>query len=141
MSFSQPQTLLVGDDDVVVRETVAELVRGLGLEVVTASCGAESLQLLARLPIAVSILDIDLGDMTGIEVFERYVRGSFVAGPIGAPALPAARRLRAIFMSADAGPDVLAWCATSGNRFLGKPFGPDAMRDAIRAALESPSTG
>ena len=134
-------TLLVGDDDVVVRDTVAELVASLGLRVVTASCGAESLQILVRMPIAVSILDIDMGDMTGIEVFERYVRGPFVAGPGGAPAPPAARRLSAIFMSAEARPEVVRWCETTGSRFLHKPFGPELMRRAIRDALERPSTG
>ena len=131
----QPVTLLVGDDDALVRECVAEIVRTLGFEAVLARSGEESLAILLRQTIDLSILDVNLGDMTGIEVFERFVRGPFIAASDRAPAPPAERRLDAIFMSADATPDVRSWCERTGKPLLGKPFDPDDMRAAIDAVL------
>lgn len=128
-------TLLVGDDDALVRECVAEIVRALGLGVVQARSGEESLQILLRERIDLSILDVHLGDMTGIEVFERYVRGPFIAAPAAAPTPPAPRRLRAIFMSSEPTPEVRSFCESTGSWFLDKPFEPEAMRGAIRALL------
>lgn len=128
-------TLLVGDDDALVRECVAEIVRALGLGVVLARSGGESLHILLRERIDLSILDVNLGDMTGIEVFERYVRGPFIATAAGAALPPAPRRLPAIFMSSEPTPEVRHFCETTGSWFLDKPFEPEAMRTAIRALL------
>jgi CheY-like chemotaxis protein len=128
-------TLLIGDDDSSVRECVAELVGGRGFQVLLAATGSQSLSLLLSRRIDLSILDVHMPDMTGIEVFERFVRGPFIAASDCAPAVPAERRLDAIFMSADATPDVRSWCERTGNRLLGKPFDPDDMRAAIDAVL------
>jgi CheY-like chemotaxis protein len=128
-------TLLIGDDDSAVRECVAELVVGRGFHVLLASSGSESLHLLLSRAVDLTILDVHMPDMTGIEVFERFVRGPFIAASDRAPAPPAERRLDAIFMSADATPDVRSWCERSGKRLLGKPFDPDDMRAAIDAVL------
>src|SRR5262245_43225897 len=130
----QPVTLLVGDDDALVRECVAEIVRTLGFEAVLARSGEESLAILLRQTIDLSILDVNLGDMTGIEVFERYVRGPFIAAP-RALQVPVPRRLPAIFMSSEPTPEVRSFCEATGSWFLDKPFVPDDMRGAIRALL------
>jgi len=132
---SRRHTLLVGDDDALVRECIAELVRALGLDVVTARSGQESLGILLREAIDLSILDVNLGDMTGIQVFERYVRGPFIAAPHLAPAPPAPRRMHAIFMSSEPTAEVRSFCEATGSWFLDKPFQPDDMRTAIRALL------
>lgn len=129
-----PVTLLVGDDDALVRECVADIVRALGLGVVEARSGSESLQILLRQTIDLSILDVNLGDMTGIEVFERFVRGPFIAAP-RALQPPVPRRLSAIFMSSEATPEIRSFCEATGSWFLDKPFEPDAMRTAIRTLL------
>src|SRR5262249_1945754 len=105
----QPVTLLVGDDDALVRECVAEIVGTLGFEAVLARSGEESLNILLRQTIDLSILDVNLGDMTGIEVFERYVRGPFIAAP-RALQVPVPRRLPAIFMSSEPTPEVRSFC-------------------------------
>ena len=63
------------------------------------------------------------------------MRGPFIAGTHCAPAPPAEPRLAAVFMSADATPDVRSWCERTGKRLLGKPFDPDDMRAAIDAVL------
>jgi CheY-like chemotaxis protein len=130
----QPVTLLVGDDDALVRECVAEIVRTLGFEAVLARSGEESLAILLRQTIDLSILDVNLGDMTGIEVFERYVRGPFIAAP-RALQVPVPRRLPAIFMSSEPTAEVRSFCEATGSWFLDKPFVPDDMRGAIRALL------
>ncbi|MHC5212506.1 MAG: response regulator [Planctomycetota bacterium] len=128
-------SLLIGDDDTAVRECVADLVSERGFEIFMAATGSESLQILVSRSIDLTILDVHMPDLTGIEVFERFVRGAFIAGPQGAPVAPEGRRLDAIFMSADATPEIRGWCRTRGRRLLDKPFEPDAMRAAIDAVL------
>ncbi len=136
-----PLTLLVGDDDSAVRDCVVEIVSACGFRVVTAASGRESLQILLRTPIDLSILDIHMPDMTGMEVFERFVRGPFIAAPEGPAARAPARRLDAIFMSGDATPEIRSWCAGIGSRLLDKPFEPDEMRAAIDAVLDARGPG
>ena len=133
--FKRQLSVLIGDDDSSVRQCVVELIADRGFRVFTASTGAESLQILVRAPIDLSILDVHMPDMTGIEVFERYVRGPFIAAPDSAPAPPSQRQLPAIFMSADATPEIRSWCAATGSWFLDKPFAPDDMRAAIDRLL------
>jgi CheY-like chemotaxis protein len=142
MSPSIPRlSLLIGDDDSAVRECVADLVAARGFEVFLAGTGSESLAILLSRAIDLTILDVHMPDLTGIEVFERFERGAFIAGPQGAPAAPASRRLDAIFMSADPTPEIRGWCRTRGRLLLDKPFEPDAMRAAIDAVLAGRSTG
>jgi len=133
--LQRPVSLLIGDDDSSVRECVVELVSGRGFHIFTASSGLESLQILLRAPIDLSILDVHMPDMTGIEVFERFVRGPFIAAPDSAPAPPSPRRLDAIFMSAAPTPEIRSWCWSTGACFLDKPFEPDDMRAAIDRLL------
>ena len=63
------------------------------------------------------------------------MRGPFIAAPDRLPAPPAERRMRAIFMSADATPQIRSWCESTGSWFLDKPFAPDDMRSAIERLL------
>jgi CheY-like chemotaxis protein len=128
-------TLLIGDDDSAMRECVVELVSGRGFRILTADCGERSLQILLAEQVDLTILDIHMPDMTGMAVFERYVRGPFIAAPEGPAQHAGARRLDAIFMSADATPEIRTWCESVGSRLLNKPFEPDAMRAAIDAVL------
>jgi CheY-like chemotaxis protein len=128
-------SLLIGDDDSSVRECVAELVTPMGCQVHLAATGGESLRILLGTPIDLSILDIHMPDMTGMEVFERYVRGPFIAGPDRAPAPPQPRRLAAIFMSSEATPEIRSFCESTGSWFLDKPFTPGDMRLAIERLL------
>ncbi len=134
-------SLLIGDDDASVRQSVADLVAVRGFRVFTAGSGAESLQILMRSPIDLSILDVHMPDMTGIEVFERFVRGPFIAAPDSAPAPPRQRRLPAIFMSADATPEIRHWCEASGSWFLDKQFAPADMLAAIDDLLSDRAGG
>jgi CheY-like chemotaxis protein len=130
-------SLLIGDDDSAVRECVADLVAGRGFEIFMACNGSQSLSILLQQRIDVSILDVHMPDMTGLEVFERYVRGAFIAPPRAAPRRAHHRRLDVIFMSADATPEIRHWCARSGTDLLDKPFEPDAMRAAIDRLIAS----
>jgi len=131
----RPLSLLIGDDDSSVRACVAELVSPMGCRVHLAATGGESLRILLNTRIDLSILDIHMPDMTGMEVFERYVRGPFIAGPDRAPAPPQPRRLPTIFMSSEATPAIRSFCQSTGSWFLDKPFAPDDMRLAIERLL------
>jgi len=133
--FHATPTLLIGDDDAAVRQCVVELLSGRGFRILTAECGERSLAILLAERIDLTILDIHMPDMTGIQVFERYVRGPFIAAPEGPAEHAGARRLDAIFMTADATPEIRTWCEGVGSRLLDKPFEADAMRAAIDAVL------
>lgn len=65
------KTALVVDDDEGTREFVGELMRVEGWEVVTAKTGVEALDIVNEgLPDLV-ILDVDMPEMNGFEVFRR----------------------------------------------------------------------
>jgi CheY-like chemotaxis protein len=65
----QGGTILIVDDDELVRETTAEMLRGLGYQVLQAGSGGAALELLAgRRPIDLMIVDFAMPGMNGVEV-------------------------------------------------------------------------
>jgi PAS domain S-box-containing protein len=68
---STPGTILVVDDQDEIRYARSRVLRKAGLEVVEAATGAEALESAARLGPEVAILDVNLPDMSGIEVCRR----------------------------------------------------------------------
>ena len=129
-------SVLVGDDDAAVLACVVELLTGEGFRVLQARSGRESLHILLSMPIDLSILDVHMPDMTGLEVMERYLAGPLIAAPSAAPARAVARRVPAIFMSGEVSPEIRTRCDTFGWRLLDKPFAPDDMRAAVNRVLQ-----
>lgn len=130
-------SVLVGDDDEAVLACVVELLVAEGFEVHPAHCGRESLHILLSMPIDLSILDVHMPDMTGIEVMERYLAGPLIAAPSTAPKRERARRVPAIFMSGEATDEIRTRCDRGGWGLLDKPFAPADMRGAVRRVLQS----
>jgi two-component system response regulator AtoC len=140
MDSRLPRTVsvLVGDDDVAVRESVAAILDRRQLRVVTAVSGDHALRVLLSEPIDLSILDVEMPGMTGIEVLRRYLTGPWIAGPQGAPARRGdARSMPTIFMSGNRDARIRNACEALGESFLDKPFGADAMRDAVERILRN----
>jgi len=73
-------TILLVDDEVVVRELGAEALRGIGFEVLTAKDGAEGVALFREhnASIGAVILDLTMPNMDGLEAFSemRHIRGN-----------------------------------------------------------------
>jgi len=70
------QTILVVDDNDVQRELVRELLAPLGFNIVTASSGRECLQLAERNKPNLILLDIEMPEMDGWQVAQRFRRQS-----------------------------------------------------------------
>jgi CheY-like chemotaxis protein len=71
--FALPRTkrLLVIEDNDIERDSVIELLRHDDIEIVAASSGHESLELLLQQPFDCVVLDLRLPDMTGFDLLER----------------------------------------------------------------------
>jgi len=66
--LSSSRRILLADDDVEVRLGVADLLSGLGLEVLHAESGAEALEVARAARIDVALLDVHMPGFTGIEI-------------------------------------------------------------------------
>lgn len=69
-------SILVADDDAMVRETIREALQRGGYDAVTASCGTEAIDIVRRrnVPVHASILDMFMPDLTGIETLELFIQ-------------------------------------------------------------------
>lgn len=68
--------ILVVDDDVNLRRTLADILRVKGYESVVAGSGAEALAAVEQAPVALALIDLMLPDMSGLDVMERLKASS-----------------------------------------------------------------
>jgi CheY-like chemotaxis protein len=118
------QTILLVDDDPVVRTVARRLLKRSDYVVLEASSGDEALSLLRARPIPVDLLltDIVMPGLSGWELCE-LVRDEFPAIPI-------------LFMSAFPGDEVTGTRArASEQNFLIKPFDFEALTRAVENLL------
>jgi two-component system cell cycle sensor histidine kinase/response regulator CckA len=118
------ETVLVVEDEEMVRHLVRQVLESQGYEVLTAADGQEALAMVhysAARP-ALLLTDLVMPGMGGAELASRV-----------ADELPG---LRVLMMSGYSGPqgDQLA----QGPPLLRKPFGPGQLARAVRAALDNP---
>lgn len=66
--------LLVVDDDQTIVTLLLTALEHVGYEVNTAACGEEALRKLAEKPVDLVLLDINLPDLSGIEVMRRIIK-------------------------------------------------------------------
>jgi CheY-like chemotaxis protein len=112
------RTVLLCEDEGMVRDALGELLQARGFRVLLASGGAEALRLAARNDFDVLVTDVGLADMSGVELARRLreVRAA-------CPVLFASGRRENL-------PAELADAA-----FILKPFGIEELCDAIGSAL------
>ncbi|MBI3031715.1 MAG: response regulator [Candidatus Rokubacteria bacterium] len=119
--------ILVVEDDEMVRDAVAMMLRADGYEVVTAGTGAEALGLLERGSYDVIVSDLRIPYMDGL-TFYREVKQRWPA------ALP-----RLIFMTGSAeDPESARFLRETGVPVLAKPFTPESLRQAVQQAFTAP---
>lgn len=70
-------TILVVDDEPQIRLLYAEFLRLLGYRVCSARNGREALALAEQESLQMIVLDVDLPDMSGVDVLGRLCRGTF----------------------------------------------------------------
>ena len=120
-------TVFVVDDDEAVRDSLAALLESVGVEAATFASGREFLAAHDGRRPGCLVLDLDLPDMTGLDLL-----AALAAGGARLPAiLITGRRASALRARAD-GAAVIA--------LLEKPFPERALLEAIAAALGGPRT-
>jgi len=123
-----PNRVLLADDDLEVRQGVADLLAPLGLEILHAEDGMEALRIaLERLStLALMVLDVHMPGCSGLEVLSRLrVELSGL-------------RVPCIFCSGEATEGLQQQAFDAGAwAFLRKPVQPDLLRSEVRRALES----
>ncbi len=117
---------LVVDDEATVRQLVQSLLESAGHQVVTAANGHEALNTLQDdLPLALMVVDISLGDVSGLEVVKacRRLRPKIaivaISGYLGTDSVELRRALR----------------QEGVHHALSKPFGAQQFLGAVRATL------
>jgi signal transduction histidine kinase/CheY-like chemotaxis protein len=71
LARSDRQTLLLVDDDPTVRYLLKQSLTGTGLQILEADNGAEGLRLAQTQPLDAIVMDLDMPEMSGLEVLER----------------------------------------------------------------------
>ncbi|MFO0714879.1 MAG: response regulator [Sandaracinus sp.] len=117
-----PATVLVVDDEPLVRRAVARSLRGIGYTVIEASSGEEALGVLSKTEVDVLLTDVTMPHLSGRELAER-------AGSIH-PRMPV------VFMSGYAESFLEAdGSLPPGARFVAKPFRSAVLCEVVERAL------
>jgi PAS domain S-box-containing protein len=120
-----PETVLVAEDEPMVREIVAANLRGLGFEVIEAGDGVEALAAAEATPqISLLVTDVVMPRMGGRELAERLREQS--------------PGLRILFVSGYTD-GALRDADDPATAFLPKPFMSDELADAVRGLLDAAS--
>jgi len=116
--------VLVVDDEAGNRDLLARRLQREGYSVVSAAGGREALEVVAREPVDVVLLDVMMPDLDGLAVLQRL------------KAEPASRDLPVIMISALDDLSAIASCIEAGALdYLPKPFEPVILRARLAASL------
>lgn len=118
--------ILLADDEAVLRETIADALRGRGYEPALADCGGAALELGKRWQPDLSVLDINMPDMTGIDVVRRW-RSAGMNFPV-------------IMMTAEASEELRITAMTMAGGFVVKPFALKDLLDLVNRLLRGDTT-
>jgi CheY-like chemotaxis protein len=81
MTFDQPYSILITDDDPVARETLREIVAPQGYRTLMAESGEEALDLVREHEVHLALLDMHLPRLSGLETLAlvRQMKGGIPA--------------------------------------------------------------
>lgn len=117
-------TVLIVDDEPHIVELVRITLEDDRLDVVAATSGAEALELAAAVRPDVVLLDINLPDLSGLEVCRRLRRDPSLAGGRIVMLTAAAQR-----------EDVGAGLAAGADEYLTKPFSPVRLLSLVETLI------
>lgn len=120
--------ILLADDEPALRHSLADALGNRGFSVIEACCGAEAVELGAKQRPDLSLLDVNMPDMTGVDVFRRWL-GAGLKFPVIMMTAEAAQNLRieAVQLGAVA--------------VMAKPFGARELFDLVYSVLGLPRDG
>ena len=127
VAASKTPLVLVVDDNDAGRFAKSETVRRAGFEVVEASSGARALELIRSRPVDIVLLDVNLPDISGIEVCSRIKSDEVLAMvpvlQVSATAVADADRIRGLDGGADA--------------YLTEPGNPEVLTATLHALMRA----
>jgi DNA-binding response OmpR family regulator len=116
-------TILVADDDDVCRHTLYDLLDGEGHRVIEADCGRRAVEIARREALHLSILDMFMRDLTGIETLR-------LIGQVRAP-------LPTIFLTADHSKELRLEALDAGAfTVILKPVQVEVVKRSVRKLLD-----
>jgi two-component system sensor histidine kinase RpfC len=113
-------TVLVADDNELNRHVLSDMLTYADARAIEASNGADALSILSREPIDIALLDIQMPDMTGVEVMRAYAaRAQGTSVPM-------------IALTADTTEECRSQCLNAGARtILNKPVNMNTLYRAL----------
>src|SRR5262249_400700 len=122
-------TLLIVDDEPLLRRTVLRLVGRMGIAVIDAATGAEALRIAAEQPPTAILLDLTLADGSGLAVLAQL------------RAIPGTRDVPVLVYSGSTSEAVRRTALALGADYLAKPFEPEVFLARIRELVANPTSG
>jgi CheY-like chemotaxis protein len=123
--------ILIVDDEPDAVDFTKEIVEGEGYTVVTASDGSKGLAAMRREKPDLVILDVQMPDMDGFEVFQEMKRDKSLK-PIPVVMLTGIREKVGIGFSAD---EMKDYMGERPNDYIEKPIDPAKLREAVNKIL------
>lgn len=118
------ETILIVDDEAMVRNPTTEILEAFGYEVLEASSGSEALEICDECsePVALLLVDLEMDEMDGPTV-AAAIRQKWASVPV-------------LFMSGLSEPQARErGLPTDRSDFIGKPFEPDELARRIRKLI------
>jgi two-component system, OmpR family, KDP operon response regulator KdpE len=119
--MTKPIRVLVVDDEAAIRRFLRTGLAAQGYDVIEAESGAQAIELAAKEPPDLVILDLGLGDMDGTEALQQLRRTSLMPVVVLSVRNDEKEKVRALDLGAD--------------DYVTKPFGMDELIARVRTAL------
>lgn len=123
---SAPIRVLVVDDDPEIREILGRFLSGRGYQVDTATDGKEGLELIRQKPPDVVFLDMELPELSGLDVLRKMLVKNIDPLVIGISGHPLCEQCL--------GPDSIRLGAAD---FISKPFDLEHLESTLAARLQA----
>jgi CheY-like chemotaxis protein len=128
LAQTTPLRILVAEDNEINRKVVLRMLTGFGYEADVARNGAEVIEAVTRRDYDVVFMDIQMPQVDGIEATRFIVEN-----------ISPDRRPRIVAMSANVMREhVETAMAVGADQYIGKPFAPSELREALKASARGP---
>lgn len=122
-------TLLIVEDDFLIREMMDITLSQAGYGIVTAGSGPSALDVLRRLRVDLVLLDVHMPEMSGLDVLKAMRRMGTVMPPV-------------LMVTANCSADTVQEAMRLGCvGYVAKPFSPEGLLSRVQRVLKSAAPG